>query len=201
MSHRIVTAALVAALGAGVMSGRAVAQAAVAASGQNIDASVSYVSMRSLKAASTENFWMQGGSVALGMPVWRNLSVAGNLTGTHASSIGSSGVPLSLITVTAGPRYRWQAKPKWSLYGEALFGVADGFNSVFPGSYGRATDSRATSFAMQLGGGADVRLRHGFFVRALDVGYVRTQLPNGTDGVQNSLRIGAGVGLILGHGR
>ena len=195
MRHRIVTAAVLAALTCGLGTVRAAAQAPAGAEVKPVDVGVSYVAMRSLKAASSQNFWMEGGSLELGVPVWRNVSVAANLTGAHAASIGSSGVPISLITVTGGPRYRWQVKPKWSVYGEALFGAADGLDSLFPGGNAGPTSGRATSFAMQLGGGADYRVNAHVSVRALDVAYVRSQLPNGTDDVQNNLRLGAGVVL------
>ena len=100
-------------------------------------------------------------------------------------------LPLSLVTVTFGPRYRWHANHALSVYGEALVGQANGFRSVFPGISGATNASN--SLAMQFGGGIDLRVKQHFAIRALDAAYVRTELPNGTDNIQNTLRLGAGL--------
>ena len=160
---------------------------------RRLDLSITYIAERSLKANTSENFWMQGGSIELGANVWNGLGIATDITGTHAGSIGSSGPPLSLVTVTFGPRYRWHAGQHLSLYGEGLIGEANGFRSIFPTHSGSQAD--ANGFAVQAGGGVDYRLSGRFVIRILDAGWWRTQLPNGTDNVQNNLRLGAGVVL------
>jgi hypothetical protein len=161
--------------------------------GQSIDLAVTYIGQRSLEASSSQNFWSQGGSIELGVNAWRGLGIAADVTGTHAGSIGSSGIPLSIVTATFGPRYRWHAQKKLSLYGEALLGEANGFRSLFPSSSG--AQSSANSMALQIGGGIDYKISTHLAVRALDAGWLRTQLPNSTTNVQNSLRLGAGVVL------
>lgn len=156
-----------------------------------LDLSVTYIAERSLKANTSQNFWLQGGSIELGANVYRGWGIAANVTGTHTGSIGASGVPLSLVTATFGPRYRWHADRRVSLYGEGLIGEANGFHSVFPATAGSQPD--ANGFAVQVGGGIDWRLTNHLAVRALDAAWSRTQLPNSTDNVQNVLRLGAGV--------
>jgi len=162
-----------------------------------LDASISYIGERSLKANASENFWLQGGSIELGANVWRGWGIAANVTGTHTGSIGSSGLPLSLVTTTFGPRYRWHADRRVSLYGQALIGEANGFRSIFPATAGSQPD--ANGFAAQVGGGVDYRLSDRFAIRVLDAGWARTQLPNSTDNVQNTLRLGAGIVLRFAH--
>jgi hypothetical protein len=51
------------------------------------------------------------------------------------------------------------------------------------------------SFALQVGGGVDMRIAHRFAVRAIQADWIRTQFPNGVTNVQNTLRLGAGVVL------
>ena len=51
---------------------------------------------------------------------------------------------------------------------------------------------------MQLGGGLDVTLSRGFGVRALQVDYIRTSLPNNTSNIQNDLRIAFGITYRVG---
>jgi opacity protein-like surface antigen len=101
-----------------------------------------------------------------------------------------------LVTTSFGPRYRWRSAGKISPYGQALLGIANGFDSVFPDPAG-AQDS-ASSLALQLGGGVDYRVSDHFAVRALDAGWLRTQLPNSVSNVQNTLRLGAGVVVRFG---
>jgi hypothetical protein len=158
---------------------------------QPIDVGVAYIAQRSLRANTMQGFWLEGGSAELGVNLWHGFGAAANLTGGHTSSIGSSGVPLTLVTITFGPRYRWHAAKRVSIYGDGLFGVANGSGSLFPVPSGAT--STAKSFAWQISGGVDYRLSNRFAVRAVDVGYLRTALPNATDNVQNLFRVGAGV--------
>ena len=135
---------------------------------------------------------MQGGSVELGMNLWHGLGAAASLTGTHAGSIGSDGIPLSILAFTIGPRYRWHAGHRLSLYGEGLFGVAHGFDSQFPVT-GSTFKSSSNSFAVQLGAGIDYRLTRHLGIRPLEAAWIHTQFPNTTDDEQNTLRLGAGL--------
>ncbi len=167
------------------------------AQSQRVDLGVSFTAARSLKAASGQNFWMEGGSIELGTNVWKGFGIAANIGGVRTISIGTSGVSLSLVASTFGPRYRWHANHKLSIYGEGLVGEANGFNSTFPIPHG-ATDS-SNSIATNVGGGVDLQLGRRIAIRALDASWLRTQLPNDTDNIQNTLQLGAGVVLCFGH--
>lgn len=162
-----------------------------------LDLAVTYSAERSLNSNTSQNFWIQGGSVELGANVWQGLGIAADVTGTHSNSIGNSGsgkvVPLSLVTVTFGPRYRWHADHRIAIYGEGLIGEANGFRSLFPTQVSQQPE--ANSFASQLGGGIDYRISDRFAIRVLDAAWLRTQLPNNTDNVQNILALGAGIVL------
>ena len=162
-----------------------------------LDVAVVFIAQRSLKASANQNFWMEGGSIQLGANVWKGWGIAADVTAARGSSIGSSGIPLSLETTTFGPRYRWHANRRWSLYGEALVGEANAFNTVVPTP--SATQTDANSLAFQLGGGLDYKLKQHLAVRVLDAAWLRTGIPNSTDNVQNTLRLGAGVVVRFGH--
>jgi hypothetical protein len=162
-----------------------------------LDLSITYIGERSLKANASQTFWLQGGSIELGANVWRGWGIAADVSGTHTDSIGSSGLPLSLVMITFGPRYRWHADRRVSLYGQGLIGEANGLRSIFPTTAG--SQAEANGFAAQVGGGIDYRLSGRFAFRVLDAGWVRTQLPNSTDNVQNTLRLGAGIVLRFAH--
>lgn len=137
------------------------------------------------------DFWLQGGSVDVAVPFYKRLSIAGNFSGAHASNIVHPGVNLGKISYLAGPRYTMARSSHVRIFGEGLFGGAHGFDSIFP--VGGALVPTANSFAMQLGGGMDVSLHGGFGVRAIELDYVRTGLPNNGANTQNDFRVAFGV--------
>ena len=57
----------------------------------------------------------------------------------------------------------------------------------------------ANGFSMQLGGGLDVAIAKGFSVRALELDYVHTNLPNNASNSQNDFRIAFGVSYRFGR--
>jgi peptidoglycan-associated lipoprotein len=170
--------------------------ASLHAQSRPLEVSVTYTAARSLKAATSQDFWMQGGSMELATDVWKGFGIAVDITGLHTNSVGSGGVPLSLITATFGPRYRWHPSHRVSLYSQVLTGEANGFDSVFPTPSG--VDMSANSLALQMGGGMDYHLSSHLAFRVVDAEWLRTQLPNGTNNIQNTLRLGAGVVFRFG---
>jgi hypothetical protein len=162
-----------------------------------IDLALTYTAERTTKANTGQNVWLQGGSLQLGTDIYRGFGLAADFTGLHTSSIGSSGVPFSEFTATFGPRYRWHGGHKVSVYGQALAGEGDAFNTVLPGQ--TAAQTGTNSLAVKIGGGVDYSLSKRFAVRAVDASWVRTQFANTTDNLQNDFRIGAGLVVKFGH--
>jgi outer membrane immunogenic protein len=111
-------------------------------------------------------FWLQGGSGEANVYLFRGLSAAVELTGSHVGNI-TPGVDVSQIAVMGGPRYtfgtsRWTDRIFGTRHlGEALFGGVLAFDGVYPSSAGLKTT--ATAFSMQAGGGFNVRLARNFW--------------------------------------
>ena len=138
------------------------------------------------------NFWLQGGSLQIHAPLWHGWGAVADIAGLHTANMHGKGVGLDLVTFTFGPRYTWAApRCRYAFFGQFLAGQAQGSNSAFPGP--GAVNSSATSLAFKLGGGVNVRIKHGFSIRAIEADWLRTQLPNATTGAQNNLGLGAGV--------
>jgi hypothetical protein len=159
-----------------------------------LDFSLSYVAEHANPVGPGGNFWLQGGSAELGVNAWRGLGIAAKVTGTHTNSFGPNAIPLSLLTTTFGPRYRYTLRSKGkqvSVFGEGLIGEGHGIGSIFPSTTG--ITNYALSFASEVGGGVDLDLSRRFAVRAVQASWARTQLPNSTTNVQNDLRLGAGL--------
>ena len=141
-------------------------------------------------------FDMKGGFVSGSATITYWLSAAGELTGGHANNIGPLGQNLTLTTYTAGPRVNFR-RQRFVTYAQALFGAAHGSDSYFP--EGSSYSTSANSFAFSTGGGLDYHLNHRFAVQILEAQYLHTGFPNGTDGSQNHLMLGAGL-VVKFHG-
>ena len=135
-------------------------------------------------------FWEPGAGMDLSATIYHGLGAAIAISGGHTGNIANSGVALTTITTTFGPRYTW-SHHKVAVFGQALVGESHGINSVFPNPGGAV--AAWDTLALQTGGGLDLRISHRFAVRALEASWVRTQFPNATTNVQNSLQLGAGI--------
>jgi hypothetical protein len=163
----------------------------------DVDVSITYVAERA-KVASVDCgcFWLNGGSGDFAMTLFHGLGVAADLTGEHVSNIGT-GIDLDKVMFAVGPRYTYSPKlrlrkgPGIAVYGEGLFGGIHGFNTIFPSSTG--TTGAASSFAMQFGGGLDLRFARHIGIRAVEADYVRSTFPNNAGNLQNDLRLAGGI--------
>ena len=168
------------------------------------DVAVTYTEQYS-NLVSTPTFWHSGGGIELSTQLYHGLGVTANVAGTQTDNAASSGVGLTLVTATFGPRYRYyrplgsEHRRNLAAFGQALGGQAWGFNSFFPTASGGQTND--TSVAMQIGGGVDIGLTRHLGFRVFRADWVRTQFPNGTTDVQNTFRLGAGVVFRFSPGR
>lgn len=161
----------------------------------SIDVGVAYNSCMA-NVVGGNGFWMQGGSVQIHGQFWHGLGVVADVAGLHSGSTNGSSVGLDMVTATFGPRYTWTAAHRpYAFFGQVLAGEANGLNSVFPHS-GEAGET-ANSLALYMGGGVNLRIKDHLALRAFEADWLRTQLPNATTNVQNSLRLGAGLIYIF----
>jgi hypothetical protein len=167
----------------------------------DVDVAITYVAERA-KIASVDCgcFWLNGGSGDFAITLFHGLGIAANLTGEHASHIGT-GIDLDKVMFAMGPRYTYSPKLRMgkgrgiAVFGEELFGGIHGFNTIFPSSTG--TVGAASSFAMQFGGGLDLRFAKHIGIRAVEADYVRSTLPNNAGNAQNDLRLAGGISFHL----
>ncbi|WP_052294719.1 MULTISPECIES: outer membrane beta-barrel protein [Acidobacterium] len=142
-------------------------------------------------------FAMHGGFFSAGIHFNDWLSIEGKVTGGHSNDISALGQNLTLTTFTVGPRFTWH-HGRFAPYGEALFGAAWGTGSYFPRANGTSTTS-ASSVAYSVGGGLEYELTPRMAVLLPDAEFLHTALPNGINGEQNTLEIGAGVVFKFGN--
>jgi len=161
------------------------------------DVSVTYsVEQSQVAPGSSGGFWFQGAGADAAVTLWKGVGVATVVTGEHANP--ASGTNIDKIAYVFGPRYTYALAthhaglpPRMQIFGEVLFGAIHGFNGSFPTATG--LNPTGNSFAFQTGGGINAFISKRFAVRALEVEYLRTELPNNYSNVQNDLRLGFGV--------
>jgi peptidoglycan-associated lipoprotein len=143
----------------------------------------------------SDYFGINGGYVSGGVRIKNWLGVEAKVTGGHANDISLLGQDLTLMTYLAGPKVSMH-RNRLTPFAQALFGGAHGSDSYFPTA--TSSSPSASSFAYSAGGGLDVDLTRRFAIRAADVEYLHTALPNGTTNAQNHIMIG--VGLVMNFG-
>jgi len=143
----------------------------------------------------TDYFGLNGGYVSGDFYLTDWLSLGGEFTAGHANDISLLGQDLTLFTYMGGPKVS-RTGHRLVPYADVLFGGAHGSDSYFPTATSSTTS--ASSWAVSAGGGLDVSLTRRFAIRAIDVDYLRTALPNGTNDAQNHLMVSAGVVIKFG---
>lgn len=177
---------------AGVLAQSAAAQTTAAPPERGrLEVSVTYGALLS-NAITSDRFWMQSGSVEVEGPFYHGLGAVADIGGMYTGNIKSSRVGLDLVTATFGLRYTWvPMKKRYEFFGQGLLGEANGFHGLFPTPTGAADSSN--SMAVEAGGGMNVALSRRMALRAFEISWLRTQLPNSDTNVQNNVRFGAGV--------
>ena len=110
------------------------------------------------------------------------------------------------MTAVFGPRYTIETRShRYAIFGEGQVGISNGFHSLFSEGCGpvesvnAGTTSSSNALAVDVGGGFDMSLNHRFAIRAIRASYLRTQFPNTTTNVQNSLNLSAGMVVRFGR--
>jgi hypothetical protein len=116
-----------------------------------------------------------------------------SVTGMHVDIAANSGVPL--ITMTFWPTLYVVQKKSHRFWTRRVIGESHGTEGIFHSTTG-ALDGW-NSFALQVGGGIDMRIAYHFAMRAIQAEWIRIQFPNGATNIQNTLRLGTGVVLRL----
>ncbi len=169
----------------------AFAQSASTRSGEGaLPIGIRFVATEAKETPGGSSFLLTGGGADVAFHLLPGLSAAADVAGTTISNVPGTAHGLSTITLLAGPRYTVPLR-RLSLSGQALFGAVHGFGSDF--SSGARQTNTATAFAYAAGGFVEFNVTHSIALRAAQVEYLQTNLPNAADNRQSGVRLGAGV--------
>jgi len=152
-----------------------------------------------LTYADAITFQNQGGGAELAFQFRKGFGAVGSVNGFHTNQSGYS-VPVNVIAETFGPRYTFRSlgnKHPINIFIQGLVGEANGFKGLYPNPNGPTTN--ANSVAYEAGGGLDIAYTPHLSIRLLQAHWERTSLPNATNNVQNTLRVGIGVVIHTAH--
>ena len=174
------------------------AMGAVAASAQQapvlaIGAHYSYVHSNVLPGCDC--FSLNGGGLDVQVGLTKHIAAIGDATVVHKGGITPDGYNLTQFTYLVGGRY-WPTPPHARLrpFGEVKLGGASAFGTLSPSSTGLGKN---TTFAFELGGGLDIRLRSKITLVPVQVNYLLTDFSNAVGNHQNDLRVSAGLKFFL----
>lgn len=164
------------------------AQPAPGQAGHGVDLGLSYDYLHAnAPSGGCGCFSLKGASASAGVRVKPYLTLAFDASGSHANGLLGSNESLTLLTFLAGPRYISHLhRTRITLFGQTLFGVAHTSSNFIYNEGG-------SGFALLAGGGLDVTLGRRFSLRATEVDYVLTRVPNGATNIQNNVRITSGL--------
>ena len=134
-----------------------------------------------------QTFNGNGGSGELVYNINHWLGVLGDLGGYWATNATKQGAAIPYLF---GPRVNfWQGKV--TPFAQVLLGgvvTSSGIQQIGWQSH----------FAMTAGGGMDLRLSKHFSIRAVQIEYFLTRIPDGLNNRQNNFRVGTGIVLRFG---
>ena len=179
--------------------GTASAQAASGYKAPAIDVAITYQTLRSDRVSGGSSFFQQGGAAELHSRLVGGLGVVASVTGEHAGISATGVAPVSFVSTVFGPWYTFAPRSRASLFLEAMVGEINAFQSSFPAAIGSSTPQpSAKAIAVLSGGGIDFNLSRHIAIRAVQVDWLHTQLPNGGGNTQNNLRLGSGIVVRFG---
>lgn len=164
-----------------------------AASASQFDVSGAYSYLRAGSANIGGGFNLNGGSASLAYNFSARFSLIGDF-GAYRFGDLPSGLSSNLYSYLFGPRYTLRKAHALVPFAQVLLGGA----RVTANSGG--INAGENAFAISVGGGVDMPLRHEISLRLLEVDYLLTRFRNlnGNSASENHVRISAGIVFRFG---
>lgn len=136
---------------------------------------------------SCQCFSLNGGYASLAFYVSHGLNLVADGSAAFAGDVDGSKQSMLISNYLFGPRYSWRrGARKLVPFGQALLGGSTELSNVAPVQH-------VSAFAFGLGGGVNAELAHHLGLKLGEADWVHSLLPNGSNDLQNNLRITSGI--------
>ena len=156
-----------------------------------VDLFAGYTYIHGNVVVSGQGISLNGGSASVAYN-WNDwLGLAADFGSYVQGSVAGQGKTLNVTTYLFGPRLSWRKLDRFTPFGQVLLGGGHAGGTLY--TSGANPLGTQNSFAMTAGGGVDWNANRRVAVRLIQSEYLRTQLHNGVNTNQNSLRLLFGV--------
>jgi len=179
---------------------------AVASAQRPADLGMTYTQEKSkfVGTNSSDYFTLRGASINYAYSFWKGFGVAASGTGLAGTNLEGY-IDIQHIEFMVGPRYTYNlghiSPTAWGrkggIFAEGKIGYTFATSGLYP--VNGVITSNAAGLTYEGGGGVNVHIYQRFDLRLIEVDAVRTQLPNGTNNVQNTLRLASGINFHFGY--
>jgi hypothetical protein len=148
--------------------------------------------------SATQYFYLRGAAADYNFTIWKGIGVGATAFGLTGENFGGN-IDIHQISILGGPRYTWNLGHilpyewgrKGGIFGEAKAGYTFTTSGQFPTN--GVFQSSTSGLTYMGGGGVNVTIYHHFDLRVIEADFVHSQLPNGFNNSQNTIRLGIGI--------
>jgi hypothetical protein len=148
--------------------------------------------------SATQYFYLRGAAADYNFTIAKGIGVGATAIGTTAQNLGGH-VDIHQVSILAGPRYTcnlghilpYEWGRKGGIFGEGKVGYTFATSGQYVSS-GTLSDS-ATALTYLAGGGINLTIYHHFDLRLIEADFIHSQLPNGFNNSQSTLRLAIGI--------
>ena len=181
------------------------AQPCRAQSQRSFDLGLAYTQERSkfLGPAAGNYFYLRGATVDAAADLYKGIGLSAEGTGISSTNLEGD-IDIEHVQFLVGPRYTFNLGRNsdfaWNRHGGAFVEGKVGYTFATSGLYpvNGIVQNHAAGLTYMGGGGVNFKIYHRFDLRLVEVDYERTQLPNGTTNIQNTLRVSSGINFHFG---
>jgi len=157
-------------------------------------------------ASTNDYFRLRGASIDYAYTLWHGIGFVVGGTGLATTNLGGS-LDIHEVAFLGGMRYTYNyghiTPTAWGrnagIFIEGKVGYTFASAGLYPVGSGTTLNNTAAGLTYEGGGGVNIHIYHRFDLRLGEADYLITQLPNGTNNQQVTLRLATGINFHFGN--
>jgi len=166
------------------------------------DISLTFTQSRSNFVAATgsptQYFYLRGAAADYNYTLWNGIGISAAAVGLTGENFDKH-TDIHQISFLGGPRYTWNLGHilpyewgrKGGIFGQGQVGYTFATSGQYPVAGVQANTATALTYAA--GGGINLTVYHHFDLRLIEADFVHSQLPNGFNNSQSTVRLAIGI--------